>query len=230
MSRELLHTIFEEAADERPGAIALVLGREQLTYTDLERRANRIARRLRRRGVGHGSVVAMLLPRSTDAYAALLGILKAGAGCVPIDPEDPQARVAFVLDDSHATALVTTAEPGDPHARFDASRLRLDADRDEIDAEAGARLAPSALDAGAEKLCLVLYARASVGRPRRVMAEHRTLCNLVRARGRIFQLRREDRVYQGSSLACGASIEEVWLAFQAGATLVAPTPETARSG
>src|SRR5262245_28172146 len=169
MGRELLHAIFEARADERPGALALVFGRAQLTYADLERRANRIARQLRRRSVGRGGVVGLLLPRSADAYAALLGILKAGAAYVPIDPECPTGQAAFILDDSHATALVTTSELGAAHARFDGSQLALDTDRDEIESESAARLAPSDLDSDPRGLCYLLYVSGSAGRPKGVM-------------------------------------------------------------
>src|SRR5439155_631028 len=94
----VLHEIFEMQADARPDAVAVEFGREETTYADLEARANRLARHLRARGVQRGSLVAMLLPRSADAYAALLGILKAGAAYVALDPEYPADRVAYILE------------------------------------------------------------------------------------------------------------------------------------
>src|SRR2546427_2106178 len=141
---EALHSLFEAQADARPEAVAVVFGGEETTYASLESRANRLARHLRRRGVGRGSVVAMLLPRSVDAYAALLGILKAGAAYVPIDPVYPADRVAYILENSGACALVTTAT-ADPSDRSDALCafgglvVRMDADRETIRSQSCAR-------------------------------------------------------------------------------------------
>src|SRR5436309_12842092 len=121
----VLHEIFEAQADTRPDAVAVVFGQDETTYDDLERRANRLAHHLRARGVRPGSIVAMLLPRSQDAYAALLGILKAGAAYVPIDPEYPPDRIAYILEDSDADALVTTAGLAGPQAAFGGTVVRV---------------------------------------------------------------------------------------------------------
>src|SRR6266566_2027776 len=122
---EVLHESFETQADARPEAVAIVFGRQETTYAELESRANRLARHLRGRGVGRGSIVAMLLPRSVDAYAVLLGILKAGAAYVPIDPEYPADRVEYILENCAATALVTVAELAGQHAGFGGAVIRV---------------------------------------------------------------------------------------------------------
>lgn len=106
----VLHETFEAQVDRRAADVAVEFGRERITYGGLDRRANRIARCLRGRGVGRGSRVALFLPRSPDLYAALLGILKAGAAYVPLDPDYPADRVAYILADSRAQALLTVSD------------------------------------------------------------------------------------------------------------------------
>jgi non-ribosomal peptide synthetase component F len=112
VSSDLLHELFERQAGLCPDAPALVCRGEQMTYGELERRANQLAWRLRRGGVGHGDCVGLLLPRSADVYVALLAILKAGAAYVPLDPDYPAERVRFILSDCQARALVTTSSLG----------------------------------------------------------------------------------------------------------------------
>ncbi len=227
---QVLHEIFEAQADARPGAVAVLFDREETTYAKLELRANRLARYLRSRGVQRGSLVAMLLPRSTDAYVALLGILKVGAAYVPLDPEYPADRVEYILENSAACALVTVAELAEQHAAFDGVIIRIDSDRAAIEAEGSARLPTNSVGTGPRDLCYVIYTSGSTGRPKGVMIEHRSACHLVGAEGRLFAVRPEDRIYQGFSLAFDASVEEIWLALRTGATLVAATPEMAHAG
>ncbi len=227
---QALHEIFEAQADARPDAVAVVVGGERTTYGALESRANRLARQLRARGVRRGSLVAMLLPRTADAYATLLGILKAGAAYVPLDLEYPADRVAFILADSRADALVTTASLAARHGAFGGPVLRVDADHEAIEAESPARLTRDVITVGSRDLCYVIYTSGSTGRPKGVMIEHRSACHLVFTEGRIFRVRPEDRVYQGFPLSFDASVEEIWLAFHAGATLVAATPAMTRAG
>src|SRR5262249_56416377 len=121
--------LFEARMDERPEKVAVVFGGEEETYSGLEIRANLLANHLRARGVGRESIVAMLLPRSIDSYAAILGILKSGAAYLPIDPDYPTELVAHILEDSGCRALVTTAASVSRLAAFRGVVVRVDADR-----------------------------------------------------------------------------------------------------
>ncbi len=96
----------------RPDDVAVVFGSRATTYGELDAQANQLARYLRKRGVKRGAAVAMLLPRSIEAYAAILGILKAGGAYVPIDPEYPADRISWILENSGAVAAVTEADLG----------------------------------------------------------------------------------------------------------------------
>ena len=228
----LLHALFERQADARPDATALLCADARMSYGELEGRSNRLARLLRQRGVGRGDCVGLWLPRSMDALMALLGIMKAGAAYVPLDPEYPAERVAFVLADCRARAVVTTSG----FAAREGGRspgiivVALDKLAAELAAQPAARLLDSEVGLSPRDLCYVIYTSGTTGRPKGVEIEHRSACHFARAEGRIFQVRPEDRVFQGFSIAFDASVEEVWLAFFAGAALVVGTPEMMRAG
>jgi non-ribosomal peptide synthetase-like protein len=226
----LLHEIFEAQAQLWPNRAAVVFGSRSATYAELNARANQLARHLRTRGVSRGEAVAMLLPRSIEAYTSILGILKAGAAYVPIDPEYPPARIAWILADSGACALLTKSDLAARSQVFNGPAILTDVESDKIAAQSPEDLLRDEESAQPEDLCYVIYTSGSTGRPKGVMVEHRSVCHLVQTEGRVFGMLREDRVYQGAPLCFDLSVEEIWLAFGAGATLVAATPEMARAG
>src|SRR5262245_18927326 len=187
-SPQVLHELFERRVDSRPKSVAVDFGGEETTYAELDRSANRVARYLRVRGVARGAAVAMLLPRSADAYAALLGILKAGAAYVPIDPESPADRVGYILRDCGAAALVTTADLATRHATQSGNHIqvvRMDADRKAIDTESSARLPHDEVGVGPRDLAYIIYTSGSTGRPKGVMVEHLSAWHLVGTEGRL---------------------------------------------
>jgi non-ribosomal peptide synthetase-like protein len=226
---DLLHHLFEAQADKRPDQIALECGTERLSYAELDRAANRLAHWLCAQGVVPGSLVALWLPRSVDAYVALLAVLKAGAAYVPLDPDYPRERVEFVLADSGAEILITHSSLVGNDRHFDATVLRMDRAR-EIEYYPAVRIAREHVQARCDDLCYVIYTSGSTGRPKGVEIEHRSACHLVQAEAALFNIVPSDRVFQGFSLAFDASVEELWLAWANGATLVAGTKEMIRSG
>lgn len=211
----LLHDIFEEQARARPDALAVIAPDGSLRYGELDERAGRLAAALRGRGIGPGHIVAFWLPRSLDVYVALLGVLKSGAAYLPLDPDWPPARVDEILRDSDASLLLTHGARAAP-----CECLRLD--------EEWGPPPRAALEETPEPgdLCYVIYTSGSTGKPKGVAIEHRSAAHLVRAERHLFEVGPSDRVFQGFSIAFDAAVEEIWLAFAAGATLVAATRET----
>lgn len=225
-----LHQIFEAHAEVRPNGTAIVFGHKTITYGELDARANRLARYLRARGVSRGSTVAMMLPRSLEAYTSILAILKAGAAYVPIDTAFPAERAAWILADSGACAVVTLTELATGCGGIEGAVVCIDAECELIGAKSAERLAEGENAAKPDDLCYLIYTSGSTGRPKGVMVEHRNAVHLVEAERGIFGVRPEDRVYQGASLCFDLSVEEMWLAFAAGATLVGATPEMCQAG
>jgi non-ribosomal peptide synthetase-like protein len=226
----LLHEFFEAQVDARPEAIALIVEGRRITYGEIEQQANRLARYLRKRWVGPGSLVAILLPRSLDAYIAILGTLKAGAAYLPLDPEYPADRIDYILRDSKAEMLLTTPTLLSRNRGFHGNMIALDMGIDAIRSEEPTRLPIGAVGVGPDDLCYVIYTSGSTGRPKGVQVGHRSVCNLVEAEAQIFQVTPEDRVCQIASLSFDLSVEEIWLAFQAGASLVPAPHELSHGG
>lgn len=171
---EPIHQTFARQAACTPEAPAVVCGDRTLTYAELDARANQLARHLRRRGVGVGSLVPVWLPRSPELVVALLGVLKAGGAYVPLDPVQPRERLGRILAAIEPAVTVTRGSlaGGEGGSRF----LRLDEDAERLDAE-------SPLDPGVsvplDSLAYVLYTSGSTGVPKGVMIPHRGLANYL---------------------------------------------------
>lgn len=229
LSNRLLHKHFEAQAALRPHKTAVEFGEEMLSYADLDAYANQIAHALIARGVQPGDLVTLYFKKSPRLYGAMLGILKAGAGYVPVDPRFPLERIRAILEDSNSKVVVSERPLADAlEGEIETPILRLDLEASRI-----ARLpvtnpelsrAPDPSD-----LSYVIYTSGSTGRPKGVMIEHRNAVAFVKSLKTVYRIGADDRIYQGFSTAFDASVEEIWGAFSRGGTLVVPTEEIERS-
>jgi amino acid adenylation domain-containing protein len=172
-----IHELFEQQAARTPDRVAVVYGGEQLTYRDLNERAERLAERLRFFGVTPDTRVGIHLSRSTGLVIAVLGVLKSGAAYVPLDPSYPFDRLAFMLEDSGIPLLVTERELLDELPAGEAMPICLDDESPEVVQQSCAAVAATRPD----NLAYVIYTSGSTGKPKGVMVEHRAAVNLALA-------------------------------------------------
>jgi amino acid adenylation domain-containing protein len=175
---QLVHEMFEAHAERSPRSVAVVCEDRQLTYGELNRRANQLAWRLRTLGVGAETRVALLMERSVEMVVAILATLKAGGAYVPLDPQYPQERLSFMLADSGADVLLTQAALRGLLPEGAARVVEVDGEWERISEGSGENLGRVA-EAG--NLAYVIYTSGSTGRPKGVMIEHRQLSNYVHA-------------------------------------------------
>jgi amino acid adenylation domain-containing protein len=174
--------LFREQVAHRPEAFAIVSGEERLTYLELDRKSNQLARHLQNQGVGKETLVGVLLNRSEELPVALLGILKAGGAYVPLDPGYPPERISFVIEDSRTPVILSTGHYSEILPATTARILRLD---QEATAVAGQIPEPLAPLARGDHLAYVIYTSGSTGTPKGVMVEHRNVHSFFLALDRL---------------------------------------------
>ncbi|HEX2209655.1 MAG TPA: amino acid adenylation domain-containing protein, partial [Longimicrobium sp.] len=211
-----VHELFEAQARERPEAVALVWGQAELTYQELEARANRLAHHLVRLGVGPEARVGVLLERGVELIVSLLAVLKAGGCYVPLDPGYPAERLRLMLADSSVRVLLSRGDLAGVVEGAGLEVVHLDRAADALASESTE--APRS-GATAESLAYIVYTSGSTGKPKGVMVGHRQVVQLVRETDYV-QLHPGDRVAQASNAGFDALTFEAWGAFLNGATLV----------
>ncbi|NCR69790.1 MAG: amino acid adenylation domain-containing protein [Microcystis aeruginosa LG13-12] len=222
-----IHQLIEEQAARTPDAVAVVFESQQLTYAELNSRANQLAHYLRSLGVETEVIVGLCVERSLDMIVALFGILKAGAAYLPLDPEYPQERLQFMLEDSQVPLLLTQSSLIDKLPNHQAKTVFL--------AETWEEIKPMNRDnltgkVTASNLANVIYTSGSTGKPKGVMVEHQGLCNLALAQIDTFAVSSQSRVLQFASFSFDACISEVLMALGAGATLYLASKENLMPG
>ncbi len=210
-----IHHLFEEQAKRTPDATAIICAGEQLSYFELNRRANQIARHLQSLGVGPDVPVGICLERSVNQMVGMLGILKAGSAYVPLDPAYPRDRLALMLEDAQAPVLLTQSDmasslPGE-------GRQIVCLDRTWPTEALEYSLAHGGT---AESLAYVIYTSGSTGRPKGVAMPHRPLVNLIWWQIKNSTLAKGDRTLQLSSLSFDVSFQEIFSTWCSGGVLV----------
>ena len=215
--------LVEAQVVRRPKATAIVFGERQLTYGELNQRANQLAHYLRRRGVGLEQKVGVLLEPSVEFIVTLLAILKAGASYVPLDSSYPKPRLEFMLEDAGVKLLLTL--PGQMDAGESHEVVYLDEGWRQFETESRENLHN---DTTAGDLAYVMYTSGSTGQPKGVAVTHRAINRLVRNTNYV-QLDETDRVGQVSNVSFDAATFEIWGALTSGGTLVGLAKETVLS-
>jgi amino acid adenylation domain-containing protein len=216
-----LQSVFEAQVVRTPDAYAVAFEGEVLTYAELNRRANRLARRLRDLGVGRDVVVGVFLERSIEMVVALYAIVKAGGAYLPLDPEYPRERIAFMLADANAPVLVTLSRALEKLPEHRSQVLCLDTERELLASLPDGNLEP---EAGPGDLAYVIYTSGSTGRPKGVMNTHRGIGNRLFWMQDEYRLDGHDRVLQKTPFSFDVSVWEFFWPLQVGAMLVVARP------
>ncbi|HEY0365245.1 MAG TPA: amino acid adenylation domain-containing protein, partial [Pyrinomonadaceae bacterium] len=212
-----IQQLFEEQVARTPKAIAVVDEHHSLTYEELERRANQLARRLRREGVGPESLVAVCLERTTELLVALLGILKAGGAYVPLDPSYPQPRLQFMLEDSAAAVVLTEQQLTGRLPHHNGKQICLDQERERLSQESSEPLASPGLP---QSLAYVIYTSGSTGRPKGVAIEHHSTVTLLQWAQTVYSRADLAGVLASTSICFDLSVYELFLPLSVGGTVV----------
>ena len=217
---QAVHHCFEEHAERTPNRPALVFGTEQLTYAALNQRANRLAHALIARGVGPDSLVGVAMERSVEMVVALMAILKAGGAYVPVDPEYPQERQAYMLEDSAVELLLSQSHVSLPPV---GNVLRIDLDCDDAWLKTYSEANPGVAING-ENLAYVIYTSGSTGKPKGAGNSHSALKNRLCWMQHAYALGASDTVLQKTPFSFDESVWEFFWPLLSGARLVVAAP------
>ena len=199
-----IQEIFEEQVEERPDSIAVIYENQQFTYRQLNERANQLARLLRTKGVGAGSIVGIMVERSFEMIVGIMGILKAGGAYLPIDPEYPQDRIEYMLEDSGAILLLTQK-----HLRektyYEGEAIELD-DAEIYTGERNNLKVTNSPD----DLAYIIYTSGSTGKPKGVMIGHKSVINILSALQKEYPVSENDSYLLKTTYTFDVSVTEIF--------------------
>jgi amino acid adenylation domain-containing protein len=224
---QCLHRLIEEQVQRTPEATAVIFADKQLTYRQLNERANQLARHLQGLGVGPDTLVGICVERSLEMVVGLLGILKAGGAYVPLDPEYPKDRLAFMLADAGAPALLTHSGLQGSLPAHSGKVVLLDVDWPQIAKESTGNVSSSVT---AEHLAYMIYTSGSTGRPKGAMNTHVAIVNRLLWMQDAYLLTPSDRVLQKTPFSFDVSVWEFFWPLLTGAKLVVARPGSHKDG
>lgn len=212
-----LHELFEQQVDRTPQRVAVACGSRQWTYRQLESRANQVARYLRALGVQAGQLVGICVERDLEMVAGVLGILKAGAAYVPLDPAFPPNRLALMLEDSQAPVVLSQQSLRGILPEGVAQIVELDFDSPSLAQQEASRLGKTAT---ADDRAYVIYTSGSTGRPKGVEIGHRSVANFLTSMARAPGIGADDRLLAVTTLSFDIHVLELYLPLLYGAQVV----------
>lgn len=216
-----LQTLFEDQVGKTPHALALVYENRRITYAQLNRRANLLARRLIDRGVGPGAYVGVFADRSIEFVVALLGVVKAGGAFVPLDPDYPDERIETMLEDAHPEVVLTQTQIAGRLSHVKSEVIRIEPDCPPVASEP---LENPDVRAGSGDPAYVVYTSGSTGAPKGAINRHEGVCNRMVWIQKNFPLTAEDRVLHKTPVGFDVTVSDVFWPLFAGATLVIARP------
>jgi amino acid adenylation domain-containing protein len=222
-----VHQLFEAQAEATPGAVAVAFRSQQLTYAELNQRAEQLAGYLRKLGVKPGVMVGVFVERSLDMIVAILGVMKSGGAYVPMDPTYPVERIAFVLADANVPVLLTQETLAQNLTTGGTRLVYLDTSWEEIKRESAG--APPA-QVTSDDLAYVIYTSGSTGKPKGVEIPHRAVVNLLNSMRKRPGLEAQDTLLAVTTLSFDIAGLELYLPLCVGAKLIIASRESAADG
>ena len=222
MFNQCTHQLFEIQVERTPEAVAILSEQGQLTYEELNTKANQLAHYLRTMGVKSETLVGLCVDRSLEMIIGLLAILKAGGAYVPLDPTYPRERLTYMVQDAQISVLVTQAQWSNLISDYKGQVVCLDSQWPKIASHSQENLVNTV---NPENLAYVIYTSGSTGKPKGVMIEHQSLVNFTKLAINQYQITKSDRTLQFASISFDVAAEEIYVSLCTGATLVLRTEE-----
>jgi aspartate racemase len=217
--------LFERRAAHSPDSIALRCADQQMTYRELDQRANQLAWHLQKLSVKPETLVGICTSRSAEMIVGILGVLKSGGAYVPLDPSYPKERLSYILADAQVTVVITESAYSELFSGLEVQIVCLDTDWEQIREEPVEALLHTALS---ESLAYVIYTSGSTGKPKGVMVTHANLQSFIRIADLALEVLASDVYLQTASIAYALSVRQIMIPLSSGATLVIATAQEMR--